>query len=89
MWDIVSWIVVIGGAFVLRAVLCTIVFYNILTDGDRCPSCDAVTVRVQSRVWGVLLPHCRPSWCLECGWHGLLRRGALTPVPEPQALSKR
>jgi hypothetical protein len=80
MWDIVSWILVIVGSFVLRGVLCTVVFFNLLPEGDHCPNCDAVTVRVQSRVWAVLLPRFRPSWCFECGWHGLLRRGALTPA---------
>jgi hypothetical protein len=88
MSDIVSWILVIGGAFALRAFVCTVVFFNILPEGDHCPNCDAVTLRIQSRGWGLLLPRFRPSWCYECGWHGLLRRGPLTPAEQPQALSK-
>lgn len=89
MWDVVSWIAVIGGTFMLRGILCTVVFFNILPEGDRCPNCDAATVRIQSRAWSLVLPRFRPSWCYECGWHGLLRRGALTPAAEARTLSKR
>jgi hypothetical protein len=89
MWDIASWILVIGGTFLLRAALCTVVFFNLLPEGDRCPNCDAVTIRLQSRAWALLLPRCRPSWCYECNWHGLLRQGTLTPAINAEALSKR
>ena len=70
MSDTVIFLLVFGGFFVLRAVV-----------GDRCPNCDAVTLRVESRVMNRLLPMFRTSWCYECNWHGLLRRGPLTPAP--------
>ena len=62
---------------VLRA---TVVFFFIVPDGDRCPNCDAVTLHVKSRGWNLVMPWFRTSWCYECGWHGLLRRGPLTPT---------
>ena len=89
MWDAVLCILIIGGFFVLRAVLATVFFFYLLPDGDRCPNCDAVTLRVESRGWNALLPWFRTSWCYECGWHGLLRRGALTPASPSPELTKR
>jgi hypothetical protein len=79
MWDAVLCILIIGGFFVFRAILATIFFFYLLPEGDRCPHCNAVTLRVQSKAINVLMPKFRTSWCYECGWHGLLRRGPLTP----------
>ena len=86
MLDAVLCIVIIGGFFVLRAVLATVFFFYLLPEGDRCPNCDAVTVRVQSKGWNFLLPKFRTSWCYECGWHGLLRNGPLTPTKASASL---
>ncbi len=88
MLDAVLCITVIGGFFVLRGVLATIFFFYLLPEGDRCPNCDAPTLRVQSKGWNFLMPKFRTSWCYECGWHGLLRHGPLTPAPETSQLSK-
>lgn len=67
--------VVFVGFFALRAIAVTWVFLFLLPQGDRCPSCDEITVRVQSRGWNRLLPRFRTSWCTHCGWEGLLREG--------------
>jgi hypothetical protein len=88
MLDAVLFTLVFAGFFVIRAIVATIFFYYILPDGDHCPNCDAVTLRVQSPVWNFLMPKIRTSWCYECGWHGLLRRGPLTPTPTTTALTK-
>ena len=88
MWDAVLCIVIIGGFFVLRAVLATVFFFYLLPQGDRCPNCDAITLRVHSRGWNRLLPMFRTSWCYECGWHGLLRHGPLSPKPSAAQLTK-
>jgi hypothetical protein len=88
MLDTVLCIVIIGGFFLLRAVLATVFFYYLLPEGDRCPNCDAPTIRVQSKGWNVLMPKFRTSWCYECNWHGLLRNGPLTPAPNASALTK-
>lgn len=80
MLDVVLWIVIIGGFFVLRAVIATIFFFYILPEGVRCPNCDAITLRVQAKGWNFLMPKFRTSWCYECGWHGLLRESPQTAV---------
>jgi hypothetical protein len=68
-------IAILGGFFILRGVLATVFFFYLLPEGVNCPNCDAATVRVQSKKLNVLMPRFRSSWCLECGWHGLLRKG--------------
>lgn len=73
--------VVLIGFFVLRIIVATIVFFMILPDGDRCPICDEVTLRVQSRGWNLLMPWFRTSWCMRCHWDGLHRRGPVSAPP--------
>lgn len=75
MFETILAIGIIGGFFILRGVLATIFFFCLLPDGINCPNCDAVTIRVESRKLNFLMPRFRTSWCLECGWRGLLREG--------------
>ena len=92
MSDAVIFAVIFVGFFVLRLIAATVVFFFILPQGDRCPNCDAVTLRVKSRGWNLVMPWFRTSWCYECGWHGLLRHGRLTPsapVAEPSKQSSK
>ena len=88
MSDAVIFAVIFVGFFVLRLIAATVVFFFILPEGDRCPNCDAVTLRVKSRAWNVVMPWFRTSWCYECGWHGLLRHGPLTPTAPVTERSK-
>jgi hypothetical protein len=87
--------VVLVAFFVLRVAVATIVFFFILPDGDRCPICDDVTLRVQSKGWNTLMPWFRTSWCLRCNWEGLHRHGRMTvagsrsPVRPPEHVSRR
>ena len=46
MSDAVIFAIVFAGLFVLRIIAATIIFFYILPQGDRCPNCDAVTVRL-------------------------------------------
>jgi hypothetical protein len=69
------------GLFVLRFIAATVVFYWLLPRGDKCPNCDAVTLRVESPGWNRIMPWMRTSWCLQCGWEGLLRHGPLSETP--------
>lgn len=78
MTDAMWFGVIFVGFFILRIIAATIFFLSILPDGVHCPNCNAVTVRVQSRGWNLLMPWFRTSWCFECGWDGLLR-----VVPKP------
>lgn len=88
MADAVLFTFVFVGFFVLRGIAATIFFYYLLPAGDRCPNCDAVTLRVESPGWNRLIPVVRTSWCYECDWHGLLRHGPLTPAPTAHELSE-
>ena len=74
MLEVVLWVLIIGGFFVLRAVIATVFFFCLLPEGVRCPNCDAITLHVQSKRINFLMPRFRTSWCYECGWHGLLRK---------------
>ena len=71
MSDTVIFLLIFGGFFVLRGIAATVVFFFLLPEGDRCPNCDAVTLRVHSPILNRLLPRFRTSWCYECGWHGM------------------
>jgi hypothetical protein len=88
MWETVLCILIIGGFFLLRAFLATVFFFYLLPEGDHCPNCDAVTLRMQSRGFTFFMPRFRPSWCYHCGWHGLLRNGPLSPAPTTAELTK-
>jgi hypothetical protein len=90
MSDAALFVSLFVGLFVLRVVAATIVFLFLLPRGDRCPNCDQPTLRVTSAFYDRFLPWFRNSWCLVCGWHGLLRRGPLTePSAKAAELSRR
>jgi hypothetical protein len=88
MSDTAIFVLVFAGLFIVRIVAATVIFFFILPSGDRCPNCDAVTIRVQSKLFNRLMPWFRTSWCHTCGWEGLLRHGPLTPQPKAKELSK-
>ena len=87
--------IVLVAFFLLRIVVATVVFLFILPDGDRCPICDDVTLRVQSRGWNTLMPWFRTSWCMRCNWEGLHHQGPATPAAAtpvshpPEPVSRR
>jgi hypothetical protein len=83
MSDAAIFVLVFGGLFILRIIAATVVFLVLLPRGDRCPLCDRPTARVASFLLDRFMPWFRKSWCLTCGWTGLLRRGPLT---ETQAI---
>jgi hypothetical protein len=78
MSDAALFVLLFGGLFVLRVIAATVVFFFLLPRGDRCPNCDQPTLRVASLLFDRVLPWFRKSWCLTCGWQGLLRRGPLS-----------
>lgn len=88
MADAIIFTLVFVGFFVIRGVAATIVFYFLLPDSDRCPNCDAVTLRIESVGWNYLLPGIRSSWCYECNWHGMLRLAPVKPVVAEREVSK-
>ena len=89
MSDAAIFVLIFGGLFVLRFVLATLLFLYILPDGDRCPMCDAPTLRVEGSWLMRRLKWFRPSWCVACGWDGVLRRGPITPEFTPVRAPER
>ena len=81
MSDAAIFATVFVSIFVLRIIAATLVFYWILPQSDRCPNCKAVTIRLQSRGLGRRKPWFRSSWCIKCGWSGMLRPGPASPTP--------
>ena len=85
MSDATIFVLFFGGLFVLRAVIATVVFLWILPRGDRCPICNAVTLRLETP-WALRwISSLRRSWCLTCGWHGTMRLG---PLSEEQSRTR-
>ena len=82
MSDAALFVLFFVGFVVLRIVVATLLFLALLPRGDRCPNCDRPTLRLASPLFNRLLPWFRKSWCLTCGWQGLLRAG---PVSEDRA----
>ncbi len=53
----------------------TQVFLGVIPSGNRCPICDSETLPIERNGWWRLTgSHYRRSWCLDCGWEGVLRR---------------
>jgi hypothetical protein len=75
-------VLVFGGLFVLRIVAATIVFALLMPRSERCPDCDSDTEAVVSPLLDRFLPWFRRSWCLACGWEGVLRRSPVTSETE-------
>jgi hypothetical protein len=89
MSDVFLFSLIFGGLLLIRVVMATVFFALILPAGDHCLNCDAPTIRVAS-AFDRLFPWFRRSWCLRCGWHGVLRRGAITEEPRlTETLSRR
>jgi hypothetical protein len=64
--------------------IATKAFVMMIPDGDQCLMCDGETLAIQrDGWWRVLGPRFRRSWCLSCGWEGLLRRSIVPSVFAP------
>ncbi len=85
MSDAALFTLIFGGLLVLRIVAATVIFLLILPRGDRCPLCDAVTIRVRSPWFGSSLFRLAKRWCLTCGWDGYMR---LAPAPTAASTSQ-
>lgn len=75
--DAAVFILVVVGLNLAMFCLLTTYFINMIPDGDRCPLCDGDTQALEARgLWRVLnlSPRNRRSWCVHCGWEGILRR---------------
>ena len=71
-WTFIGVFIGIRIAFIWLA---TKAFIMMIPDGDCCPMCDGHTLPIQRDGWWKILgPRFRRSWCLDCGWEGVLRR---------------
>lgn len=80
-WIFIGVILGIRVAFIYIA---TKAFIMMIPDGDCCVMCDSETLAIQrDGWWRVLGPRFRRSWCIGCGWEGVLRRSVVPSVFAP------
>lgn len=75
--DAIIFLLVIVSLKLVMFVLLTRVYFGMLPEGDRCPLCDSETHEVErTGPWRLLgfSSKNRRSWCVNCGWEGVLRR---------------
>lgn len=74
-WIFIGVILGIRVAFIYIA---TKAFILMIPDGDVCVMCNDETLPIQRDGWWRLLgPRFRRSWCLGCGWEGVLPRSVV------------
>ena len=81
-----AWIFI--GAFLCIRVgfiwIATKAFVMMIPDGDNCLMCDSETLAIErDGWWRILGPRFRRSWCITCGWEGVLRRSEVPSVFAP------
>jgi hypothetical protein len=78
-WIFIAVFIGIRIAFIWIA---TKAFIAMIPEGDSCILCDGHTLPIErDGWWQVLGPRFRRSWCIECGWEGVLRRSDVPPPP--------
>lgn len=60
----------------LRFSLVAVLTYVLLPRGLGCPHCAAKLTLIRNNFLRRLVPPLEHRWCLECGWHGVVRRHA-------------
>ena len=61
----------------LRFGLVAVLTYVLLPRGPTCPHSAAELTQIKNTFLRRVLPVLEHRWCLECGWHGVVRRGTL------------
>ena len=75
-WMFIGVVLAIRVAFIWLA---TKAFVLMIPDGDECVLCNGRTLPIQrDGWWRILGPRFRRSWCLDCGWEGVLRRSRVS-----------
>ena len=95
--DAAIFIAVFTGIRIAVIWMATQIFTAILPEGDACPVCNAETYAlVRQGIWKVLGPRFRRSFCIGCGWDGVMRRSDAwmamlkeRRVPAPPPASRR
>lgn len=69
----------------LRLALVVAVLYLLLPRGAHCPNCHIEMIRIHSPLFDRLVRVVERRWCMQCGWHGIVRRGPPMPrAPSPE-----
>ena len=95
--DAAIFIAVFTGIRIAVIWMATEIFTAILPEGDACPVCNAETYALERQgVWRVLGARFRRSFCIGCGWDGVMRRSDAwmemlkqRRVPAPPPASRR
>ncbi len=82
-------VAVLFATVLLRFTLIGAAVYFILPLGPACPRCALATALIRHQVLHRLVPVLEHRWCLECGWSGLVRRGAATGGENQSRVIKR
>ncbi len=66
-------VVVLLATVLLRLSLVALLTYVLLPRGPGCPHCGTPLTPIRNRLLRWILPWLEQRWCLECGWHGVVR----------------
>lgn len=69
-------VVVLLVTVLMRVAIVAAVVYLLLQRGPLCPHCDVAMLPIRNRLVRWLFPALEQRWCMDCGWNGLVRRGA-------------
>ena len=62
----------------MRFALVAVLTYVLLPRAPICPHCGAQLTMIRNTFLQRVVPLLERRWCLECGWHGVVRRQART-----------
>lgn len=57
----------------LRFGLVAVLTYVLLPRAPACPHCGTQLTQIRNTFLRRILPRLEHRWCLECGWHGVVR----------------
>ena len=69
-------VAVLLATVLLRFSLVAVLTYVLLPRGPACPHCAERLTLIRNTFLQRVLPLLEHRWCLECGWHGVVRRSA-------------
>ena len=69
-------VAVLLATVLLRFSLVAVLTYVLLPRAPACPHCGAQLTQIRNTFLRRVLPLLEHRWCLECGWHGVVRRRA-------------
>lgn len=71
-------VVVLFATVLLRFGIVFTVAYLMLPNTRACPRCGTGLTTIHHPVLQMLVPIVKHTWCLQCGWSGVVRAGGLS-----------